>query len=67
MRIEPYVVERKNRFIFENKIIFDLSPLNTAKLYRFDKKKCKTNNFFLYEVKWTFIYLDFINLLPCHL
>ena len=31
VRIEPCVVERKNRFDFE-KITFDLSPLNTAKI-----------------------------------
>ena len=28
VRIEPSVVERKNLFIFKNKITFDLSPLN---------------------------------------
>ena len=32
LRIEPFVVERKNHFIFENKITFDVSPLNTAKI-----------------------------------
>ena len=30
--IEPYVVERKNRFIFQNKITFDTFSLNTAKI-----------------------------------
>ena len=32
VRIEPCVVERKNRFIFEKEITFDLSTLNTAKI-----------------------------------
>ena len=32
VRIEPIVVERKNRFNFENKISFDLSSVNTAKI-----------------------------------
>ena len=39
MRIEPCVVERKNKFIFENKITFDVSLLNTANIYRLDFKK----------------------------
>ena len=30
--IEPYVVERRNRFIFKNKITFDAFSLNTAKI-----------------------------------
>ena len=30
--IEPCVVERKNRFIFQNKITFDTFSLNTAKI-----------------------------------
>ena len=32
VRIKPYFIERKNRFIFENEITFDVSPLNTAKI-----------------------------------
>ena len=28
VRIEPCVVDRKNRFIFSNKIFFDVSHLN---------------------------------------
>ena len=31
LRIERCVVERKNRFIFENKIIFDVFSFSTAK------------------------------------
>ena len=42
MRIEPCVVERKNQFIFENKITFDVSPLIRPR-YRFELKKCLTN------------------------
>ena len=32
VRFEPGVVERENRFIFENKITVDLSLINTAKI-----------------------------------
>ena len=32
VRMAPCVVEHKNRFIFENKITFDVWPLNTAKI-----------------------------------
>ena len=38
VRIEPCVVERKYRFIFENKITFDLRPK-----YRFEFKKFLTD------------------------
>ena len=43
VRIEPCVVECKNRFIFENKVTFDVLLLDTAKIYWFDLKRCLAN------------------------
>ena len=36
-------IERTNKHFFGNKVMFDVSPLNTAKRYRFDLKKCLIN------------------------
>ena len=61
MCIEPCVVERKNRLIFQNKITFDAFSLNTAKLVWLKKVFNKIITYF--RVMYCFInkklYLSF--------